>query len=726
LESADVDTSPLRTRSSRKIVVKSGGAGPPVKTARRESVDGGQSGTERAQIDTSNEDATPLLDDSHWELKREEDEDFDALISHPTTNDRLSDESAKKLHALISAYSPELLKMRPQYAVNASNNDEGNTELRKRGAAERRARSTDTLEDLLYSSVSVQKLRDHLFKLQAPLITPAALRAHLSGSHIVPSRNALLNDKRKLTAINTIMSIVDEMARRGVVQRGDPSSSAQDAYRNYALSVRLPIGDYYTSAVTLTHSEALSLNTANARLIDIDTSHKGRLGASARDVPDIGSRLARGVDNRPLHRHAQASATYVPRREEDGEPAKTASHLYYDPWSSFAPAYDSFDGQLGYAASAALWRFKRDDHAAMLLRSRSKPSVHGLSARMSFRDSLTSLIQEEDGLQLDIDSMLAGFDSLPDKSLAGGNTDVESILRHNAQLLGHLHDLQEQRWQQLLAQYKLRKGQPMPALAEPDANERAIASYLYDSLVKTLDVRPHLDDSGDHAGLIPSGEVLRAMGSSSAIDPSLLDGKAEPGVWGTLDEHLFGPTASKRVTVSRSAPPVRPVAAIRDDETCRLPIEQEDKVATYLANSAQTSQAGRSREKGLLDAFASSRSYSIEDHPHDRKPPIPPHSTSTARLGVQQGESANTTLKSHPQPVQQAASPGRPLSREQSFNRMVSFGQARQGSNLPRHASGQTMSYARPPPSNSSVSRYPNANLPSWNANQQMASIRRQ
>lgn len=540
-------------------------------------------------------------------------------------------EDKKKLNVVIRAFAPDLLRLRAQQQAAASTsnlaNPQSQDDYRKRGAERRAARASDmTLDDLLSQpKLGIRQLRDHLIKLRAPLITPTALRAHLSGSHILPSRDTLEDDRTKLNTVSTCLSLVEELARgteRQIIEENTNVDSGRMG--EYALQMRLPGGDYFTNAVSMSAKEASEIDPAYARIVDFSAT---RLAPRYHTVPTLGDRLYDALRTDKTQVAHPILGMPVRYRREDEEVIKPVSHLYYGPWSSFAPTYDSFDGQMSHKASNALWRAKRDEAVEMRDLAARQPTLYGVDAREQLEDMI-----DEMEMDLDADLILDGYDNLPDVDWKQSQAEsIDEILTRNATLLACLQDLQEQRWRQLMAKTVANSRGYEEALAKPDANEQAIARSLLSSLTSLLAVQPRISEQnnkGDGAGddyVIPSTGKLQSLSSSAAIDPALMGGKAEQGMWGTLDKTTFGPEAMRRQALSRSMVSARPVAAVRDNETLRLSKETEEKATNQtMSLGATVLGANRDRGKGLLDRFASSRGYELEDHPHDRKPPVPP------------------------------------------------------------------------------------------------------
>ena len=491
-----------------------------------------------------------------------------------------------------------------------------------------RKQGRQTLEQVLSQpKCSIRGVRAHLLALRAPLTSTSALRAHLSSSHVAPPKDEVEKDRRKLSTLTMILAVVDEIASRAKAEAGtvdveDSPAKAGRGESEYALSMRLPSGDYFTNAVRLSNSEALQLDTGCSKLVSIAAQP---LSKEIGPPPTLGERLGR----RSGKRKAGPEALLDSNTEQDI--AKPVSHLYYGPWSSFAPAYDSFDGNLNLQASCALWRAKRDDQRVLLAMA-EEPSSH----RQQLEQAMATL---ED---VDAEVVMRAYDDLPSRD----TTSLES----SAQLIERLDELQAQRWKRAFAR-RLAKKRSSKADDEdantPSQEERAVAADILDTLTALLSAH-----AGSLADIVPATSALRAASQSVCIDPALVDGKGESGYWGSLNETLYGPSATRRVPGARSAP-VKPPAAIRDNETIRMESVHDEKIS-----AAMTQAAPAIKGKGLLDRFATARNYSVEDHPHDRKlvvAPTPP-TAAQARPSLPPSQSSYRAAMSPPS----ATSPGRP------------------------------------------------------------------
>jgi len=460
-----------------------------------------------------------------------------------------------------------------------------------------------------------------------------------------------------------VLALVDEIGsrtRNGAekvdVIRG--TSGGKQGDDEYALNMRLPTGDYFTNAIRLSKREALQLDAGNSKLVSVASQP---LSLDTRPPPTLKERLQPAKFRKKTINTAESV-------EEDV--SKPVSHLYYGPWSSFAPSYDSFDGNLSMKASCALWRARKKDRKTLEKMIKEPPSE-----RQQLEETLASL---ED---IDAQVVLREYDELK----AAPN------LENNARLIEKLDQLQEQRWKRTFAKRLLAKKDI--EVDEPSKEERQIAGEILDTLTHLLS-----NHSGSLTGLIPASDILQAASNSACIDPALLDGVGEPGYWGSLNETLFGPEATRRVMGARSTP-IKPPGAIKDNETIRMEPANEEKASINVA------QTGASlKGKGLLDRFAVGRQYSLVDHPHDRKLVVagsqqqgPPPSQPAARPPM--GPNM-TPYRSAMSPPHASTPPARPYHPQMRPSPGTPTGSYIQQSPQPPSAISK-MAYYRPPTSQS-------------------------
>lgn len=456
--------------------------------------------------------------------------------------------------------------------------------------------------------------------MRAPLISATALRTHLSSSHISPPIEEIQTARKKLSLMAMALSLIDEIAARTRLPTLNKMESVEQDKQmtksddEYALQMRLPSGDYFTNAVRLPIEEALRLDTGYSKMIGIVTQP---VSLDTRPPPTLKERL-------PTFKYKGVAS--VDSTEEDV--ARPVSYLYYNPWSSFAPTYDAFDGNISQQASSALWRARKADQVAL-----EEMTEEPVSKRQQLEEMLESLDD------VDADAVLAFYDEIKQPA----------SLEKNAQLLRRLEELQTKRWNRTFAKRLLYKSS---LLEEPNEEERKVAGEILDTLSQLLD-----QHSGSLSQIIPSAKTLQAASNSACIDPDLMNGKGEAGYWGSLNESLYGPHATRRVTGARSAP-VRPPAAIRDNETIRMEPANEEKVSVIMTQMGTTTKG-----RGLLDRFASKRQYNIVDHPHDRSIIAPPSASSQSHppshLPPGQAAPQHQSLHSQQQQKQQQQQPQR-------------------------------------------------------------------
>jgi len=493
----------------------------------------------------------------------------------------------------------------------------------KQKAATGKGDKVISLQQILsHSSCSIRTVRNHLLALRTPLTTASALRGHLSSSHISPPKEEVEEDRKKLSIMTMALTLVDEIAARTRAKEAkiELTETAKAAKRSedYALHMRLPSGDYFTNAARLSVREAIQLDTGYSKLVSVATQP---LSLDTRPPPTLKDRLPRPKPS-------------LPSTASDGieeEIVKPVSHLYYNAWSSFAPTYDSFDGSLSEQASNALWRSKKDDRGVLGMMA-DEP--------MSKRELLEEMLDDLE--EVDANAVMEFYDELKEPA----------SLKRNAALLTHLDELQTQRWKRTFAKRLLTRSS---LLEEPSEEEKKVAGQIMDTLSELIS-----QQSGAVSQIVPSKETLRAASTSACIDPALVDDKGEPGYWGSLNENYYGPSATRRVTGARMAP-VRPPAALRDNETIRMEPANEEKVSALMAQMGTTQKV-----KGMLDRFASERQYSLEDHPHDRKlvvagsqaPSVPP--SMPPQQQQQQHQSYAHSHQMSPQAAAAVRPPGRP------------------------------------------------------------------
>ncbi|PWN91015.1 hypothetical protein FA10DRAFT_260746 [Acaromyces ingoldii] len=560
------------------------------------------------------------------------------------------------------------------------------------------ATTTTTLRDVVRAKeVKLKTIRNHLLRVREPLVSAQSARALLSGSHVGPGRDRVEADRRTLSQIGLLLGVVDEVAASLRQARRDddlaavaaaatgtaPTAAAATAASKrdtvkkeeeeddggvfddldrpprearYALHMRLPGGDYYTNAVSLQPSEALELDTGHANLVSV--VHPA---PPAAPVPTLGQRLAKSQPQ-----VAARAARFERQRRERANEAKATpvSHLYYGPYASFAPAYDSFDGTMGLAASCALWRSRYEDRQLLRRMARdAPPPPFELGSAEEGEEGIDELVASL-GDDVDADGLLRSFYRQLDDSAAA---DVDEALARNEALLVLLDEMQQQRIERAFADDMLAsrdardKGHHSRATvaadkSHPSHEEQEVAGALVASLAHLVARRPRTPQG---SLVLPREELLRRATSSALVDPALVDGRGSAGYWGIIDDasYVQPPSTSTSGSSSRRSMPSssrRGPPAIRDNETVQLTREAEAKaVAASQHKGAPCLGSTRDRGRELLERVAATRAYSDKDHPHDRPQPTPPKKLPTAPPGSQGAAKAAAGQSPYPQQQQQ-------------------------------------------------------------------------
>lgn len=580
------------------------------------------------------------------------------------------------------------------------------------------ATATTTLRDVVRAKeVKLKTIRNHLLRVREPLVSAQSARALLSGSHVGPGRDRVEADRRTLSQIGLLLGVVDEVAASLRQARRDddlaavaaaaaaaaatgtaPTAAAATAASKldtvkkeeeeddddgvfddldrpprearYALHMRLPGGDYYTNAVSLQPSEALELDTGHANLVSV--VHPAPPAPPAAPVPTLGQRLAKSQPQVA----ARAARFERQRRERANEARATpVSHLYYGPYASFAPAYDSFDGTMGLAASCALWRSRYEDRQLLRRMASDAPpppfelGSAGEGDEEEGEEGIDELVASL-GDDVDADGLLRSFYRQLDDSAAAAAAaaDVDEALARNEALLVLLDEMQQQRIERAFADDMLAsrdardKGHHSSRVtvaadkSRPSHEEQEVAGVLVASLAQLVARRPRTQQG---SLVLPREELLRRATSSALVDPALVDGRGSAGYWGIIDDasYVQPPSTSTSASSSRRSMPSssrRGPPAIRDNETVQLTREAEAKaVAASQHKGAPCLGSTRDRGRGLLERVAATRAYSDKDHPHDRPQPTPPKKLPTAPSGGQGAAKAAAGQSPYPQQQQQ-------------------------------------------------------------------------
>lgn len=430
-----------------------------------------------------------------------------------------------------------------------------------------------------------------------------------------------------VSGLVTLLSLVDEIAARArqtdASQEGPHvkteladdlesllgGGAKPEAPRRYALHMRLPNGDYFTKAASLDQAEAAQLDTGLAELIAVEPPAR----SSDASPPTLGSRRYRDTSLRT------AEVTFEELRERRLAPVRPTNALYYGPYASFAPTYDSSDASISDAASAMVRRTKLDPRARAVRNAWTKPG----SARIIPSEEIPPPPPAPGGsveieLPADLDDSIEPEVFRAALEEAERNERIERRLKWNAELLGRLQQLQWDRVRRGHARARSQEGSKEPPATRfsnrtkdipedrPSEEEQELAQTLLKSLGDLVALRPRVNGDTRSASLIPSDEQLRALSHSAAIDPALSSPSAgdknAAGYWGTLDPSLFNPEAAQRLAGKVAAI----VPTFSSNETVRMdPTGESAAHATAVAHRGLPVGVARDRGgKGMLDRIA--------------------------------------------------------------------------------------------------------------------------
>ncbi|CAO1613245.1 unnamed protein product [Sympodiomycopsis kandeliae] len=652
---------------------------------------------------------------------KEEDADGDGVVvpqeDDPSSeNDLLLDAaSAASLTTILEQFAPKLLQTElPPPSIPTSG---------KRG--KRKSINAMTLSDALNGrSLTLQRLRDSVIALRRPVIS-ASLQD-----------DAPTEDKERLASTTLVLSLIDEIAqtaRRSQLQAGtlalpnetdikqeadtqgldslldgddqadQGTEKASEAPRKYALHMRLPLGDFFTKAVDLPAEEARKLNTGTADLVEIEpppyftsTSneyHSRRQQAPA--APTLGSRRYQRASLR-----VPADSIEDLRERRMGR-VRPTTDLYYGPYASFAPTYDSGDSNISRDVTSLLWRTKLHPNVRAAHKAWNTVHEEDDAGRVPVGDEEWEFVDHEDAqeepLSATKDEPALDLDpSLDPKLIASfvastpSSAEIENRLRSNASLLDQLQDYQWTRLRSGYARWKssqkasadLQRGQiglrriktaDIPE-DEPSEAEHQVARQLLEGLTDLVKLRPQ---AGKASAVIPTDRDLHILSRSVAIDPALCNDNTvtsrtlDRGYWGTLDGSLYGPQSQPQAGVqptlqSRSRSANRSggggliVPSFESNSTARLDIKGENASHTRRINSTkaglppgvQSDLGGH----GLLDRTIASlgrhvshqASISAGIAPPQQPPPPPPPPSGPVAMSPPSNPAPEPVVKSSP------------------------------------------------------------------------------
>lgn len=496
--------------------------------------------------------------------------------------------------------------------------------------------------------MTLRRLRNIVLALRRPVVSSAG---HQDASE------AKTHTQRQLAAMTIVLSLIDEIARSTRQQQtrsgelasalgptvkkvdrsdilddlldGDSKQSATTSRvrppHKYALHMRLPGGDYFSQAVELDPEQASSLDTGAANLVEIeppppfDAEQSNKKRSRASDVPTLGSRRYRNASLRT------SSESIEELRERRMGRVRPTADVYFGPYASFAPTYDSSDANISRETSALIWRTKMDPvvcasrKAWQSVRDESAGEeweiVDAEEAQPEFKSAVSALDLDP---SLDADLIASLVESAP------SDAEIQSQLHKNAVLLDQLQDLQwtrlragYARWKATEKEQSLRRQAPEIPEDEPGQEEQEVARELLHGLSALVQLRPR-NTSEDRATLVPADCNLQALSRSVAIDPALAgpsSGASAPrGYWGTLDGSTYGPQSSTTAqpppqarASSRSSRTNVVVPSMQTNTTARLDIKGENNSHVRKINAATPRNAlppgvsGDVGGHGLLD-----------------------------------------------------------------------------------------------------------------------------
>ncbi|ORY90837.1 hypothetical protein BCR35DRAFT_107993 [Leucosporidium creatinivorum] len=263
--------------------------------------------------------------------------------------------------------------------------------------------------------------------------------------------------------------------------------------------------DVFTSAASLTDAELAQLATAeDTDVIAVQPGPK-----PTTPLPEIPAPTLGALNPRPI-----ARAPAPPLAPPEPTPVTL---LYYDPYQSFAPSYDSTASTLSYSESTthrlSKTRLKRwEDDLALVDSTPFPPPIASTSAiepspKLELTQAEKELLREAG---VESEEFEEGWEGV-ERQLK-----VWDTLQMNGELLG---DLMRGQWR------RLREG-----VSEAGPGEAEAASRLYDSFSTLLASRPRSSSSTTTAALVPSASSIH-----SALPTLLASMAREPAYQGTLD-----------------------------------------------------------------------------------------------------------------------------------------------------------------------------------------------
>lgn len=510
--------------------------------------------------------------------------------------------------------------------------------------------------------ISLRQLRAYLLCLQS---------AYLPVNEVVDGQQGESRDKN----LTLLLGLVDEIA----VNRRLHDSSAQQvvardlkeehgaealdslldgtaerqgslATTKYALHMRLPGGDFFTKAVELSDDDVANLRTGVADLIRVEPSTAAARSTSTNRstrVPTLGERLYRKYSKQTQKRSVEDL------RERHLAKLVPISSLYYGPFASFAPSYDSSAASLSRAATSAIWSSKTDSTAKAVRKAWSAPSEldegeqSTLSPPPPLDEETGRCEEDEEKLAKSLEPFL---DDQQIQNLIGRvdrDAQIDKRLDECAARIVKLQALQDRRLRASFAhryqlQSALGRGDRHSSAADDATDvEREAARSVLSSLADLLRLRPRSTIS-QPPPVVPSDSDLQALSQSAAIDPAFATSNnsvaGETGYWGTLDLALHAPEAG--AALAGKVNTVVPMFA--SNETARLdPPGEQRAINRSLRQRNVPIGVSRDYGRGLLDRIAESdtskrgvgAALTLNGIDGVLQPPHPPQSTTAPPFG---------------------------------------------------------------------------------------------
>lgn len=384
-------------------------------------------------------------------------------------------------------------------------------------------------------------------------------------------------------ALLLVRHMLAELARAPSAEpAAEPQSDA------YALHMRLPMGDYFTSAAMLDDGERAALKTGGADVVAIAPELAARAS-----VPTLGDRApARGA------RTATRSA-----RTDTAVPAAFLSYGCYG--SSLGPAYDSAGSTLSHEQSARTWRAQRRFRRELNARWGAK-----FSGRVDAELRAEHNVPSGDALAADAASLDSSLDAGVLAAAIEGLDVPDGVDEELADNWDIVRELQDVQWLRLRATYTGGKpAPPPPALA---AYEQMLAAELIEQLTRMM-----LAKAPARTRDIPPRPLLLA--SMAALATSVT--RPTPGYYGTLDGRSYAPTSRAQLDVTAGTPVPPPVRTTWAG-IARPTVLADNCVAHWEPNAAPGTLSARAAEHaGTPGDFPGAPSLA-RPFPYAR-PPVP-------------------------------------------------------------------------------------------------------